>query len=108
MKNSAGKYEFLWEIQANYVYSDGRCSAPFSHSVVYFISQLSSHFFSGNFQVQARVKKNFHVKVSKSRQILLFKQKEGAKKNGNFGVFLGLDNGIKGEVTTKFNQLLSV
>lgn len=84
------KYEFLWEIQANYVYSDGRCSAPFSHSVVYFISQLSSHFFSGNFQVQARVRKNFHVKVSKSRQILLFKQKEGAKKNGNFGVFFGL------------------
>lgn len=52
--------------------------------------------------------KNFHVKVSKSRQILLFKQKEGAKKNGNFGVFFGSDNGIKGEETTKFNQLLSV
>lgn len=54
------------------------------------------------------MRKNFHAKVSKSRQILLFKQKEEAKKNGSFGVFSGWIMEQKGEETTKFNQLLSV
>lgn len=81
--NSYGKYKQIMCIQMGDV--------RHHLAILLYISfpRLSSQFFLAPaiFRFRARVEANFHVKVSKSRQIFLFKQKEEAKKNGSFGFF---------------------